>query len=1164
MASMVKTVEFVEVDQTGTTSNINLTKNQNYNNCVPFMSLHGGGDYQDNHCMDIWFSGTVASGVVNFQRDTTRSTTMFIKCYVVEFDPAEVKVQQESFGPLPAAVTTSYYPTDSFTQTKTAMVHYWKSTSDSRAWSIHMIRGRVNSNGTEIDMYRHIAGGTLTGHYFLFEDISAGNDHFAVNHQNTSYTGTSSKRAPSSTNPGHFDLSKTICIGSYASSDSSSVPYNDRQTARIWPYFAGLWQCDRQYGSGTIWYNVQFLTFLDDSKVHVVENRELGVGSPTIVGTIDTHLPCGLGTSCPIVTVPMGQCRGFTTSSAQVDSLWMSVKLNSSTVIQYERNSDGGGQASYMAYSVVDWAGTPINTGSNPSPLNPDHTFVKSVENVTMTVPTYMDMIVLTKDQDVSNCAVFASVRGSSTTSNQIRESKAVVWLREPGVLIGHCTDAGGSRIIEISVVEFYPDQVRVQSDQWLMWGETTKTPAISAVSSTSNAFILYSMESNDATWWSRTAIRARFTATDAIELYRNDAGNNVVGYYYVVEDLGDNFRVTHNTNSFTGTSQTWWTSNYGYYYSSMYLMSYAVSTDNYYADRATARVYSYGAGGQTVINRQYGSGTMYGASQNVRFLDLRYRTQILGPSFNTSTTLVTYNVSSNFTGHEDALSTVNFMQNDIGRGTGNQADDVRGVFHTYGLINSNTQVECRREATVGITLYGSYGAVVDWLGYSHPDADEDYNIPTGLNDTNSLVRSVEKLEYNGTSRIIAYYMTKGQRPENCVPFVSWRAASNDDKMSRLMRSHYTDTINSKIISYSDGSSSGGNLDEIAYIVEFDPAQVKIQRFFRTMTSTSIAITIDPVDRTRTFIWFSYATDHYQDDWNDTLITAEFTSDSLLTFRRHASSGAVTLTVYLVECLQEQWYVKRIDTGSQTGTSFYDYANFHYADGGNTHRFIQGSYSTDSANYYADRSCMRLYPRQDHGFQWNRVYSSGSITDRHLEVVEFNPKTGIKVGGYWTDMSTGTTSETKGIVNDQPLDLDRAMVCPTIVGSINRATGSASDYIGSVTVKFELTDTTTITCTRHDKGNDTHGWFQWVQWPPFKTHYFEGIVSEKAVPVIRDVACFRADTHELMDSTVSASGTGFYHLETTYSGVHYIICRDDDPPIDYNDLILGKMEPYPI
>ena len=71
------------------------------------------------------------------------------------------------------------------------------------------------------------------------------------------------------------------------------------------------------------------------------------------------------------------------------------------------------------------------------------------------------------------------------------------------------------------------------------------------------------------------------------------------------------------------------------------------------------------------------------------------------------------------------------------------------------------------------------------------------------------------------------------------------------------------------------------------------------------------------------------------------------------------------------------------------------------------------------------------------------------------------------------------------------------------------------------------------------------------------------MVSEKGVLAERQVACYRADTNELMDSTVS-SGTGEYRLETTYSGAHYITCQDAEADPSYNDLILGKMEPYPL
>jgi len=1158
MGSMVKSVEFIEIAQTGILSSIDLTKNQIYENCVPFMTLHGDSDYMDSHCMDVYFDGTTTSGVVNFKRNETRGVNMNIKCYVVEFEPTEVKVQHGSFTGLPGGVTTAYTTTLGFVQTKTAMVHYWSSTTGEQYWPAHLVRGRVSGNGTQVDMYRYRSSGTVSGHYFLFEDISVGNDHFSVNHQTITMTGTSSSPAAPSGTPGGVDLTKTFCIGSYACTDANSG-YNDRQTCRLFVYLTGVYRIDRANSSGTIYYQIQFITFLDDSKLYIVHNRDLGVGTPTTVGTIGLRRTCNLDTSCIIATMPMGQCRGSVNSTAgrtQLDSLWMSLKLASNTAMQYERNSDGGGQASYTGFAVVDWAGVEVSVGSNPSPLDPSLSVVKSIENISMTVYSYWDMVDLTKGQDISNCVLFTACRGESA-GNYIRQRKCIIWLREPGVIVAHRTDASGDAKIEISVVEFYPDQVKVQSGHFRHYGTTTVNSTIEEVS-TDKAFILSNWETNDATYWSRTSIRSRFTSSTNVELYRNNSGNYVEGYFYIIEDLGDNFRVTHWVNTMTGSSYTWYTSEYHEYYSTLMLASYASTTNAYYVDRGCVRLYSYGLGNRLTMDRNSSSDTIYASCQYIRFLDRKRRIQYFVPSYNTSTTQVIYDISSAHAGNEDYFSTFNSIQNDVGRGTGTGADDVRGVFNTLSLINNNTQIDCRREATVGITLYSSYSGLIDWKGVSHPESE------TGLNNTQSLVRSIEKLEYTGGGRLIHYYMTKGQQPENCVPFASWRVGANDGHMTRIMRAHYMDGENSRLIGQSGGGQSGGNLDEIIYLVEFDPGQVRVQQLYGHMTGTSFNFNLsEPVVRSKTFIWFSYAVDNYNTSWRVNALTASFPSDTQVNFARYASAGSITITLYLVECLQEQWYVTHTDTGSQTGTSFYDYVNFHYPSGGNRHRFVQGSYSSSTASYYVDRGCMRFYPRAEHGFQWDRNSSSDTITDRHSEFIEFNPAYGIRVGGYWTDLSSGQTSETKSIVNDVPLDLTRSMVCPTVAGATNRGTGTGADDVGSVCVKFELTDSTTITCSRYDKGITTYGWFQWVEWPPFKNYYFEGTVSRNAVPVIRNVSCFRSDTFELMDSTMSASGTGFYRLGTSYSGVHYIICQDDDDAPDYNDLILGKMEPYP-
>jgi len=69
---------------------------------------------------------------------------------------------------------------------------------------------------------------------------------------------------------------------------------------------------------------------------------------------------------------------------------------------------------------------------------------------------------------------------------------------------------------------------------------------------------------------------------------------------------------------------------------------------------------------------------------------------------------------------------------------------------------------------------------------------------------------------------------------------------------------------------------------------------------------------------------------------------------------------------------------------------------------------------------------------------------------------------------------------------------------------------------------------------------------------------FEGNVYEKGVPVARTVRSYRRDTGELTDETTSNSSTGYYYLETTYSGLHSIVCLDDEGGLSYNDLIIGQ------
>lgn len=71
---------------------------------------------------------------------------------------------------------------------------------------------------------------------------------------------------------------------------------------------------------------------------------------------------------------------------------------------------------------------------------------------------------------------------------------------------------------------------------------------------------------------------------------------------------------------------------------------------------------------------------------------------------------------------------------------------------------------------------------------------------------------------------------------------------------------------------------------------------------------------------------------------------------------------------------------------------------------------------------------------------------------------------------------------------------------------------------------------------------------------------FSGYVYEQGSPASRILYLHYRDDGSLIDTT-TASGNGYYYLETTYSGSHYIVCLDDESGEDYNDLIIGNVYP---
>ena len=85
-------------------------------------------------------------------------------------------------------------------------------------------------------------------------------------------------------------------------------------------------------------------------------------------------------------------------------------------------------------------------------------------------------------------------------------------------------------------------------------------------------------------------------------------------------------------------------------------------------------------------------------------------------------------------------------------------------------------------------------------------------------------------------------------------------------------------------------------------------------------------------------------------------------------------------------------------------------------------------------------------------------------------------------------------------------------------------------------------------------------------------YYFSGYTKKLNLPVSRVVKAFTEDkyiyspleadqTYTFIGETTSSGDTGYFYLQTTFSGSHQIICEDDDDGVKYNDLIFSNVYP---
>lgn len=1159
MASMIESVEYVEVAFAGTdlVKSFSLTKGQNYTKCVPFMTSHSESTYHDCKLFDVYFS----SGTITFERYTQRANTATIKCYVVEFNSSEVRVQQGSFNVDTASTDTVTLGTTLNSVNKAAMTFAWKANYVSRPNHAVFVRGQVLST-TSIDFYRYSTTSSCSGHWFLFEDL---NENFKVTHKASSSA--SASRYVTIDNGNCVDPLRTFILSSYASASSSNYP--SRGTTSTYLFSDGAVKNDKTDATYyNVYLNCQIVEFLDEDKIYVPFDhmQQSLINTATLVrstGGTDTTVPWTVNSDSTAVVTGMmqGISQCTTTAYQAINGTFISAELTASGTISFEKI--GNTYTYYPSYTVaVDWEGIDIDVGTNDSPIiegtGEGESFVKSVENFRFTLSDKFGARVLTKGQEWENCAIFSSHRCSTGDYPDYHTTN--VYLVTPGIVCFKRYQTTGDVYIDVSVVEFHPDQVKVQHKNIATLNNTTTNVDIEAVSNVNKSFILSKVfNSYHGRTINRFPARVSFTTTSGIEIYKHTASYSDVSIF-VVEDLQDNFKTKHFTDSFTnGTDYIYDDTDVWNSHTSFPIVSYATNCADNRPSRSSIRarwMYEFNPlrmdKADTAYYYIYWTGTL------VKFLHSKRYVENIQQDLITSNSVVSYNYIEDFINDSHALTCFNNVMSSNIKCT---TTAYQGISETFGTIRITDYDAGTCEISKSGTSYSSYGTFVllDWIGASTSGTIDE------TTPTKSIVNSVQVDTYYNSDKLITVPLTKGQNSAQCVPFVSNSGHASTFEITTFYKGVY------RYEDYFQLDYTGDNTGDryvSCSIVEFGP-DITVQYGGGYSSTTTKTFTIEEVNLDRAFLVF-YA---HSDSWNNYLssisVCGHFTSSTELEFIRAIDNNTMYISWYIVECPNDDnyWKVQHVYETSKGGAANV-YATPNHTI--NPNRSIMlGSWTTTCVSDYPSRQLYKMSHSLKNQFHFSKTDGTHyNMNNVNVEVVEMSPyliDKGFKTIFGEVTLNASTTSFDFDLnlpVNDK-LDLSRSFVVSGNQHSEGTCTTTAKHGLQEGYHHYEFKDDDTVTAmkTGSTSSYSTSSVFYAYQFPEYNKYYMEGYVTEMGTPVSRQVYAYRTSTGRLVDTSTSNSGTGYFFVETPYPDEHMVVCLDDVGGYDYNYQIYGKMYP---
>lgn len=1133
-SGLVITTESFEIDNTNEVLvSGTLSKGQDISQCVPFISHACGDTYPFRHLTNVYFE----EGKVFAERASSSSANSSVYINVVEFNPSQVKVTQGSFS---FSGTEHNVAISDVDLDHTFLIFTYSVNSSSRNSRFFNIRGRIE-NSNNIEFYRYTSSGEVKVTYYIIEAL---NGEFRVQHliHDTGSTW------------GYIEIPeviepyKTFLITSYYS--QHNYDYVDDHAVTVLLYNNREVAYTRRSSTYSVGVSVQLVELSEAGKIFVNHSRWIYIPGSTAsyIGTF----PAPMHGSKVIVDTNNGnQSARLDDDDAGTipDGYFITKKIDDYT---YEAVRKDTGDISYIALQFIDWDGYALEYNTTNSGIIDDDV-VRSVEYIDATLSSetneYYKYVPLNKEQNYKYCVPFIT---NISQGNEHQRTKCDVNISEGPIVSIHRGDhIDHDCEICIYVVEFNSDMVYVEKGDFYTRG-TVDTITISGTTSSGvadlNKSILHLNESISTSTdnWHQILVRGSFIDNSTVEFRRYSASGSVFGYYYVVEFLNSLVTTGRELVTAGGTTGYWFnTSSSGNdlwpIKNTLPLCSYYSQYNYNYSDDHTIFYYHQGPNLGYIQRRS----TVYSIYANIEFIRMNNRscTQRLYYSLEPGESEVIIPLRSPV--NYSTSMVINPIIHSVGKAHDDDYVTIGSSYTKMYLSEDGNNVHCKRFVTSD--KVDGFLHVIDW-------ASPVIERSAKRGSYSSFLNSIEHLKLYSSDNNTSVSLTKNQNTECCIPIMSTKFSSE----SNLDRMYYmVDIIDNEVVFYRgfSGEQHPINLS----VLEFNPNHVKVSKYYFLMTGGSYDIAISQVVLNKVFLILTYTGDNGQ-SYERSRIMAVFTNDQTIRVSRDSSSGTVWGIIYVVESLDDSFYVYH-DSGSSGGDLTLNPFGSSYKNLKNI-CIIANGYTTYNYNYPDDHTFTVFLDNLQQRIIFDR---HSTVYDLHgsVQIIDFKDSIINKNIFVHDSMGSTTTDIELGLLDR--FDEKNTVVIPPIFSSESRMN---EDNAGEGKQAFSLIELvssgTAVSVSRGRATNLMYPSFNLIEFKPPNNYYFEGVVKEKNVPVDRVVALYRRSTNELIDSTTS-SGTAGYRLESPYVDEHYIVCLDDEASPDFNalieDRIIGELIP---